>query len=432
MLKHKFFKGLFVLFAVFFSILPTGCEKAEPVFKCTDSVGCVTIAPDEPIRIGIIQDLSGGAAAYGTEQVRIIELAVAGRGGRLLGHPVELQTEDEQCTAEGGKNAALKFAARPRMTAIIGTTCSGAAAAASEVISEAGLVMISGLNSAASLTSAGGRQGADWHPGYFRTRYNDAELGRTPAIYAFQELNVRKVATVNQGDTYTRGLTDLFEQVFTDLGGQIVFSAVVYKGDTDMRPLLTGVADSGAELIFFPTYRPEGDFIVQEVAKMKADNLLKEGIILMGCSALLTDDFIKKVNTDGTGMYFAGSAPVKGPAHDKLISEYRAKYGDRPSATGYDHGYDAANMLLDAIEKTAVREKDGTLHIGRGALRETMYNMTDFKGVTGNLSCDKFGDCGTAGFNIMRLDDPSAGIEGLTSNVVFTYTPNQQITEIIK
>lgn len=156
---------------------------------------------------------------------------------------------------------------------------------------------------------------------------------------------------------------------------------------------------------------------------------MREDIILMTATVMLTDDFIKTVGMDGMGMHFAGPAPIEEPAHDRLISEYVSKYGERPPASCYAYAYDAANMLLQAIERVAVQEKDGTLHIGRQALRDAMYNITDFEGVTGKITCDEFGDCGTARFNIVRLDDPDAGIEGLKSNVVYTYESEKRVRE---
>lgn len=48
-----------------------------------------------------------------------------------------------------------------------------------------------------------------------------------------------------------------------------------------------------------------------------------------------------------------------------------------------------------------------------------------YEGVTGRLTCDDFGDCGIARFNIVRLDDPNAGQEGLLSNVMYSHTVNR-------
>ena len=188
-----------------------------------------------------------------------------------------------------------------------------------------------------------------------------------------------------------------------------------------MHPVLTAVATSGAELVFFPIFQPEADFIVLQAKEVAG----LENTILMGGGALLTDDFIESVGADGVGMYIAGPAPLESPAFDELVSAYEARYGESPHTFGFRSVYDATHLLLNAIEAVAVQEEDGTLHIGRQALREALYATTDFEGVTGRLTCDKFGDCSATTFIIVRLDDPAAGLEGLKSNVIYTYTPGQ-------
>jgi ABC-type transport system substrate-binding protein len=52
-------------------------------------------------------------------------------------------------------------------------------------------------------------------------------------------------------------------------------------------------------------------------------------------------------------------------------------------------------MVFAAIEQVAVQNADGSLSIGRQALRDAMYATQDFQGLTGTLSCDENGDCAT-------------------------------------
>jgi ABC-type transport system substrate-binding protein len=52
-------------------------------------------------------------------------------------------------------------------------------------------------------------------------------------------------------------------------------------------------------------------------------------------------------------------------------------------------------MLFAAIEAVAVQNADGSLSIGRQALRDAMYGTQDYQGLTGVLSCDENGDCAT-------------------------------------
>jgi branched-chain amino acid transport system substrate-binding protein len=75
---------------------------------------------------------------------------------------------------------------------------------------------------------------------------------------------------------------------------------------------------------------------------------------------------------------------------DKYLKKYNVKGTLAPF---HAHAYDAANMIFAAIEKVAVKDNDGTLHIGKQALRDAIAATKDFKGITGNLTCDPNGDC---------------------------------------
>ena len=414
-------KKILIIPLLFAVILLAGCQPTASPFECTDVIGCVDIIPGDPIKVAALQALSGDLELFGLANLQSIELALDARGGELLGHPIELQSEDSLCSKEGGATAASKIVADPQIVGVIGPTCSGAAAPAMKVVSEAGLVMVSGSSSAPSLTSVGGERGSDWQPGFLRTVQNDALSGHAAATFAFQVLGVTKAATINDGDPYTRGLTDVFEQVFTELGGEAVLATVVNKGDTNMRPVLTAVARSGAELMFFPVFQPEGDFIVLQARGMEE----LEGITLMSAEGLYLDAFIERVGEAGVGLHLITPAALGGPAHEAFVSRYETKYAESPTTAYYAHTYDAANVLLNAIDAVTVQEEDGTLHIGRQALRDALYATSGYQGLTGSLTCDEFGDCGAVRLQVVRLDDPAAGLEGLAANVVFTYTPNQ-------
>jgi len=50
-------------------------------------------------------------------------------------------------------------------------------------------------------------------------------------------------------------------------------------------------------------------------------------------------------------------------------------------------------MIFAAIEKVGKKGSDGSLTIGRKALRDALYATKNMKGITGNVTCDQFGDC---------------------------------------
>lgn len=57
------------------------------------------------------------------------------------------------------------------------------------------------------------------------------------------------------------------------------------------------------------------------------------------------------------------------------------------------HAYDAFMLIRAAIENVALVDPDGTIQIGRQALRDAMYSTVNFAGLTGNLTCSATGDC---------------------------------------
>ena len=77
-----------------------------------------------------------------------------------------------------------------------------------------------------------------------------------------------------------------------------------------------------------------------------------------------------------------------------------------PEVTYWPHAYDAATLLLSAIESVGER-RGNRLYVNRAALRRAIMETQGFQGLLGTLSCDEFGDCGTGGVSICHHTDPS-------------------------
>ncbi len=236
------------------------------------------------------------------------------------------------------------------------------------------------------------------------------------AIFAFQELGLTRAATIHDRNLYLEQAANEFGQAFTELGGEVVLATVVDVGDTDMRPVLTAVANSEAEFLYLALFSPEGDFVVQQVKEIAG----LENLTLMGEEGMLSDTFLESVGADAVGMYFSVAVLPDNSAVAEFASKYEAKYGEPLLFTFYGFVYDATNMVLEAIEAVAVREEDGTLHIGRQVLREALYATADFEGMSGRLTCDEFGDCASGKIDILRMDDPTAGAEGVRENPIYS------------
>lgn len=61
------------------------------------------------------------------------------------------------------------------------------------------------------------------------------------------------------------------------------------------------------------------------------------------------------------------------------------------------------------------------IHIGRSALRDTLYGTSDYEGITGRLSCDAFGDLFGGSYSIIRLNNLSAELKRFDPTVVYQF-----------
>lgn len=372
-------RKLFIFGGLALVALALGACAAAPTFECTDAIGCVDIAPDDPVHIAYMLTTSGATAFLGDDSVGGIDIAIDERG-QLHGHDIQLTGEDSLCSAEGGQTAATRVAADPTILAAIGTNCSSAGEAASAVLSDAGFLMMSPTNTSPSLTDPA----QTYLPGYFRTAHNDKFQGAVAAQFAITQLGSTSAATIHDGSPYADGLQAVFAEEFANLGGTVTFQGAVNVGDTDMNPILTTISADSPDLLYFPIFEPEGNFI----AAQSRDVPGLEDTVLFGADGLLVSSFAPNTGSAADGMYMSGPYVSEDvPAYAAFLETYEANTGGPPPAGFAAHAYDATNIILDAIEAVAVVDDDGTLHVGRQALRDWITNLEGFDGLTGTLAC---------------------------------------------
>jgi branched-chain amino acid transport system substrate-binding protein len=360
-------------------------EPAAAACECTDAVGCVTVGADEPVRVGWMMVVSGADATLGLDSKYGAEIAADDRG-TIAGHAIELMGEDDLCSAEGGQTAAQKMSADDKLTAVIGTSCSSAARAAIPVMCGAGIPMISASNTAPDLT-AEDRPEDYWC--YMRTAHNDVVQGAVMAEFAFEQ-GYTKAATVHDGSLYAERLQQVFADRFVELGGEIVAQEAVGPQDTDMKPMLTRVAAAAPEFMYFPIFVAAGGQITAQAKEVPG----MEEVALAGADGIFSPDFLRAAGDAALGMYHSSpDFSLFGEAYPALLEKYQAKYGSTPLSAFHAHAYDAFNIIADSIEAVAQTCEDGSLLIGKQALRDAMIGTSNYTGITGNLTCTATGDC---------------------------------------
>ena len=397
----------------------------NPTAICAaDAKGCTEVVPGDPIQFASANSITGATAALGDDINAGIQVALDERG-QLLGHTVKLVKEDAGCSnAADGQTAAQAIVANTQIVGVVGTTCSRTAVPAMPVLATAGLVMISASNTAPSLTNPAKPDFGG--PFYFRTAYNDNVQGAAVAKYACEVLKVKTAATVHDGSPYAQQLQQVFVDQFKALcGGTTTKQTAINIGDTDFHSVLTTIASSNAgkapDLFFFPIFSPEGPLL----AKQTADVAGLDKMILFGADGLKDGSFIKAAGAfaKSKGMYFSGpdlnfGTKYTGTFLPKLLA---IEGGTAPLAPYHAHGYDAINILMDAVAAVAVKDAAGNLWIPKDAVRQYVHNLVNYPGLTGTLTCDANGDCGAKFVSIAQLKPDSTG--ALTYQSVYTTRP---------
>ena len=386
------------------------------------SLGVVEVGPGETIQIRSVLALSGDAGSGPTSE-KVVRLAVD-HYGTIHGFDVDLGTPvDDGCSPEGGEGAGGEIAADADVIGVIGTTCSAAAVTAAPLVTGANKVMISPSNTSPRLTSdLAGNPSPDHHAGYYRTADNDLYQARTIAQFLREEKGVDAVAAIHNGDAYTQSLAEAFAASFGALGGSVTGVGVVARDETDLVPTLTDLAGGSPDALFFPVSQTVGAAIVQQLPTCQASTAYR-----LSGDGLLADAFLGLEESEGMFLsgpnlnFGANANESTGRQSAVLLSEYEDAYGAAPEAAFWAHAYDAATLLLEAIE-AASRPEGGSLVIDLAGVREYLDGVSGYGGIIGSIGCDDFGDCGVRRMAVVEhldSDDPAA----TRSNTVYEYVP---------
>jgi len=359
----------------------------------TDEWGVVKVEAGSPIRIGFGAALSGaGLDVLGIDEKRGAELAVADKGD-LLGFSVELVAEDDLCSAEGGTTVANKFVSDPSIVAVLGQMCSSGCLGAMDIYQEHNYTMVSPSCTGVVMTTRG-------NTSFHRVCWNDEIQGPAAAEYLYSK-GITKVATIHDGSPYGEGLANTLAAAFEELGGEVVSAEAVNVGDTDMRPLLERIKSAGPEAIYFGGFVAEGAYL----ASQRID-VGMEDVIFMGADGLQALDYVKAAGSASEGTFVSAANPAEaGPGMPAFLEAYQAAYGEEPPAPFHAHAYDAAMVIMNAIEKVAQTDADGNLLIGRKALNEAIGSTSGYQGLSGMITCDEVGNCGTGTVAISEVRD---------------------------
>jgi len=343
-----------------------------PFTAHADQWGTIVVPPGKPIKIGLGAMLTGDYASLGIDIKNGAEMAVEGKGS-ILGHRLILQAEDDGCSGPPSVAIAEKLCNDPLVVGLVGYMCSGGSKPGSDVHNKYKVVMVSPSSTALELTARG-------IPVFFRTCWNDKIQARRASAFVWSR-DWKQVAVLHDKSDYGQSLAEDFAENIRKKGGKVLALEGITRGDKDFSPVLTKIKPTKPQLVYFGGMAAEGVLIARQMKRVG----LRKTHFMSDDGGYTEKDFIQAGGKATNGAYVT-YAKEPDPA---WVKKFEAKYG--PRQTFSPQAYDAAIILMKAVERVARKQSDGSLVIGKKVLRDAVAD-TQHDGITGKIAFDPYGD----------------------------------------
>jgi branched-chain amino acid transport system substrate-binding protein len=230
----------------------------------------------------------------------------------------------------------------------------------------------------------------------------DVQQGQAGASF-FADEGVETVYILDDRETYGKGVADEFQQAAQDLGIEVIGREGIDGSAPNYRSLMNKIAAADPDAIYF------GGIIENNAAQLIKDKvgagMSNEDVLFIGPDGIYVDALITQGGDAVEGIYtsFGGLPPDElGSAGQEFIDTYEKNYDDDVQPyTAY--AYEAANVMLDAIERAS--EEAGGEVPDRQAVIEQVFATQDYEGVLGTWSFDEDGDTSLTELSIVEVED---------------------------
>jgi branched-chain amino acid transport system substrate-binding protein len=335
------------------------------------------------VKIGAIYNLEGSQSPLDLPSARGARLAaneINARGG-IDGREIILIMCDGKSDPSRVRECAKELLDE-NVSAMMGLSDTDMILAAIPVAAEAGLPFVTSGATSPELVND--------YDGLFLACFGDNVQAAAGAEYAY-ERGLKRCALLVDGEMeFARILSRYFKERYLDLGGKIVMEADV--NGTGLMNLSQAVANRSPDMIYLAANPEEASAIIEAMRRAGIQSPVFGGDSLDSA----------KLRRAGMGrIVFSTHALIdessKSISTGEFARAYRAEYGYPPENAFSALGYDAVNLLADAIERAGSSEPQ--------AILKALENTSGFKGVTGEISYENGSRIPEKGVTMVSLLD---------------------------
>jgi branched-chain amino acid transport system substrate-binding protein len=325
----------------------------------------------DPIKLGEISPLTGKEAAFGQQAHRGILMAideVNARGG-VLGRPLALLAEDNQSKPGDSATIAKKLVSRDKVVALLGSATSSQCLEIAPIAQAAKVPFVATTATAAEVTEK-----RDY---IFRSCFIDPFQGAVLAKFALGTLKVKRVALITSVSTsYSVGLSKVFRERLSALGGEIVADQKYSEGDKDFRAQLTAIKAAKPDAIAVTGFYTEAALLCKQARDLGLT------LPIFGGDGWEAPELIEIGGKAVEGTYYIShySSESTAPEVRTFVEKYRARFNGETPDSNAPLAYDAALIAIEAIARAGSTEGP--------KLRDALAATKNFPGVTGRTTID--------------------------------------------
>jgi branched-chain amino acid transport system substrate-binding protein len=364
---------------------------------------------DKVVKIGISLPLSGSSLASAGPAREGALLAI--KEASIPGYKIETVVLDHAVNGvhdpqQGAKDMST-LVAEGAVVGVVGPFNSSVAKVQIPVSNEAGLFQCSPANTNPDLTKGdAGKELRAKNPdkiNYVRVATTDDIQGPAVAQYGVNTLKLKKVAIIDDTETYGKGLADAFEAEWKKLGGEVVGREGAPKGTTDYTAILTKFAANNPDAVFYGGVTATGGGLVRK--QMQQAGLDPAAVAYLGGDGIqdgpgsVAGSFINIAGEAAANSASSVAAIAEYPGKDEFNKKYKDAY-DVDAGAYSASGYACAQIVLEAI-KAAAAKGDVTREAVRAAGTDT---NTTFETVLGPVKFDAVGDTSQKIISLYTVD----------------------------
>jgi branched-chain amino acid transport system substrate-binding protein len=365
-----------------------------PAVAVAGSYAARALAADKTITIGINLPLTG-ADAHDAELIKdgatmAIEEATA--KGPIGGYKVEVMILDDGTATAGqydpaqAATNARKMVSDNSVVAAIGPQMSGSGKAMAPILSQGNLAIITPSSTNPDITDP--KFASQYRPAgkaiYFRTVTTDAFQGPNMANYYFGPLKVKSVYVLDDSGAYGVGIANTFQAQAEKIGIKVLGRDQLNPKEADYTTILTKIKSLNPDAIYYGGVGQAGVKVVKQ-----AFDVLPPAMIKGGGDGVYSAEILKGAGFPAAeGWYCTIAAPniLEAPDAKPWVERFAKKFSQQPENYSIT-AYDAALVILDAIERVAKSGKE----VNRDNMRDAIQS-TKLKTMQGEVAFDENGD----------------------------------------